>query len=419
VRVSWKASPRQQWPHSALEFPGDLVLKLSRDRDPVVTEITGVRVAPNAVDFTFTMPRPGKWNAEFVVRTPEGDWRFATVRADVTTNSSWDWKESVFYGDALPPQWAGGTGGGVTIAQVNEAIAAALAAGMTQEQIDQIAAQVGDLCDYEMAAAIEAAVDAIPAPDLTGLATETWTTEQITAALAAADLVTKDLAAEVTDLSNGFDAWASGVQETASQVTQLASLVGEKADAPGPWRNMDLRPDFVAVDGKTPRYRVLAGNNVQVAGEVARADGGDFTPGEYVEIARSLDSTARPHAPVSYIVPTYGGTESGLGVVIPGALGKVDVKALSACGKFELSGVYFAGSFARDQGDTSARTSDPLNSWTVEQLRDLPGVGVEVAEAIVAYRESNGGITVDDLINVPGIGKATLAKIKTALVGSE
>jgi len=43
----------------------------------------------------------------------------------------------------------------------------------------------------------------------------------------------------------------------------------------------------------------------------------------------------------------------------------------------------------------------------------LQGIGMKKAEAIVAYRESNGPFTsVDELTNVRGIGEKTLAKIK-------
>ncbi len=43
----------------------------------------------------------------------------------------------------------------------------------------------------------------------------------------------------------------------------------------------------------------------------------------------------------------------------------------------------------------------------------LQGIGMKKAEAIVAYRKSNGPFTsVDELTNVRGIGEKTLAKIK-------
>jgi competence protein ComEA len=54
-----------------------------------------------------------------------------------------------------------------------------------------------------------------------------------------------------------------------------------------------------------------------------------------------------------------------------------------------------------------------LNRADATQLQDLPGVGPVLAERIVAYREDNGPFqTVEDLLEVPGIGEAKLAAIR-------
>lgn len=53
-----------------------------------------------------------------------------------------------------------------------------------------------------------------------------------------------------------------------------------------------------------------------------------------------------------------------------------------------------------------------VNTATAEQLSEaLNGVGESKAEAIIAYREANGPFThIDELINVRGIGMATVDK---------
>lgn len=54
-----------------------------------------------------------------------------------------------------------------------------------------------------------------------------------------------------------------------------------------------------------------------------------------------------------------------------------------------------------------------LNTATASQLEELPGIGPVTAAAIIAWREENGPFTaVDDLIEVSGIGEATLAKLR-------
>ncbi len=58
-----------------------------------------------------------------------------------------------------------------------------------------------------------------------------------------------------------------------------------------------------------------------------------------------------------------------------------------------------------------------LNTATVEQLAEaLNGVGESKARAIVEYRETNGPFShIDELINVRGIGMATVDKNRDML----
>ena len=54
-----------------------------------------------------------------------------------------------------------------------------------------------------------------------------------------------------------------------------------------------------------------------------------------------------------------------------------------------------------------------LNRADALQLEELPGVGPVLAERITAHREANGPFeTVEDLLEVPGIGEAKLASIR-------
>ncbi len=59
-----------------------------------------------------------------------------------------------------------------------------------------------------------------------------------------------------------------------------------------------------------------------------------------------------------------------------------------------------------------------INTASVEQLAEaLTGVGQAKAEAIVAYRESNGPFKhIDELVNVRGIGLSTVDRNRDRLM---
>lgn len=69
--------------------------------------------------------------------------------------------------------------------------------------------------------------------------------------------------------------------------------------------------------------------------------------------------------------------------------------------------------------DESSNASDlvNINTATVDELDSLPGIGPTIAQRIVDYREQNGPFdTIEDIMNVSGIGPSTYEQIKDLII---
>jgi competence protein ComEA len=64
-------------------------------------------------------------------------------------------------------------------------------------------------------------------------------------------------------------------------------------------------------------------------------------------------------------------------------------------------------------GTSAAGEKININLATAEELESLPGIGEVLAQRIIDYREEHGPFaSVDDLVDVSGIGEATLEELR-------
>ena len=73
--------------------------------------------------------------------------------------------------------------------------------------------------------------------------------------------------------------------------------------------------------------------------------------------------------------------------------------------------VNYVSAVQQDYSDGKIR----LNSATIEELEELPGVGEVTAQRIVEYRNLHGFNKIEDIINVKGIGQAKFNKMRPYL----
>ena len=68
-----------------------------------------------------------------------------------------------------------------------------------------------------------------------------------------------------------------------------------------------------------------------------------------------------------------------------------------------------------DEHPSSLDKKISLNHATASELETLPGIGPATAEAIIQARSERPFKTIEDLLDVPGIGAQTLANIETLI----
>jgi competence protein ComEA len=76
-----------------------------------------------------------------------------------------------------------------------------------------------------------------------------------------------------------------------------------------------------------------------------------------------------------------------------------------------------SSAIAQEKSAAPTKAALNLNTATVDQLEDLPGIGRATAERILEYRQKNGGFKkIEELMNVKGIGEKSFLKLKPLIV---
>jgi competence protein ComEA len=145
--------------------------------------------------------------------------------------------------------------------------------------------------------------------------------------------------------------------------------------------------------GPAPARKLL----VHVVGQVVRPGLYSIPDGSRVNDAIEKAGGAKPKAALE-LVNLAAPVADGQQVIVPS--------------KRQAAQAAAGGSAAGEPGGALGGKIH-LNSATLDQLDELPGIGPVTAQKILDYREAHGSFgSVDELDAVPGIGPATLAELR-------
>lgn len=133
-----------------------------------------------------------------------------------------------------------------------------------------------------------------------------------------------------------------------------------------------------------------------------------------------VDVSGAVHAPGVYTLPPGSRVQDAI-TLAGGLLDEADANALNMAARVRDGQKILVPivMVAEIQAAAQPATSYPidLNSASLEELDSLPGIGPTRALDILAYREDHNGFkSIDELMEVEGIGETTFHRIKDLVV---
>ncbi|GAB7006214.1 hypothetical protein JCM18899A_36870 [Nocardioides sp. AN3] len=213
--------------------------------------------------------------------------------------------------------------------------------------------------------------------------------------------VTDATASPLVSLSAGASGAAGPSAGTTAAAAAGASVDASAAASPG--GSAAAAPSDTSVPPPTGGPATLT---IDVAGKVRRPGVIHLPAGSRVVDAIEAAGGARPGADLDGL--------NRARLLVDGEQILVGAPAVPPAGAASGAGSGSGGRAGSVTGTGVAPTGAPvnLNTATVGELDSLPGIGPVTAQAILDYRTQHGRFsTVDELLDVDGIGEATLSKL--------